>query len=196
MFYTDNRYSLFLEFARKKTVAIRLVPSGLRYNKEILEMLEKMSKDENGPLRSYGTINKVTIIGFLQRLYNHAFGINMQDGDIQVLTFWVYDSKTLIGMAKLRMGLTPDLEKQGGNLGYYIKPEYRNKGYVPLIVEQLIEEGKKRGLKQILMTAKFDDFSMIEMIMNNGGVEEAGDGETLRFWINLTETEKVIRDVD
>ena len=62
-------------------MTIRLVPSGLRYNKEILEMLEKMSKDD-GPLRSYGAINKVTIIGFLQRLYNHAFGINMQDGDI------------------------------------------------------------------------------------------------------------------
>lgn len=187
---------VILDVGREKKVTIRLVPSGLRYNKEILEMLEKMSKDENGPLRSYGAINKVTIIGFLQRLYNHAFGINMQEGDIQVLTFWVYDSKTLIGMAKLRMGLTPELEKQGGNLGYYIKPEYRNKGYVPLIVSELIEEGKKRGLKQILMTAKYDDFSMIELIMDNGGVEEEADGEMLRFWINLTETEKVVRDVE
>ena len=184
--------------AREKTMAIRLVPSGLRYNKEILEMLEKMSKDKDGPLRSYGAITRVTIMGFLQRLYNHALGINMQEGDVQVLSFWVYDAKALIGMAKLRMGLTPTIEKQGGSLGYYIKPEYRNKGYVPLIVNQLVEEGKKRGLKQILMTARYDDFAMIEMIVNNGGIEEPSDedNETLRFWINLTETEKVNRDVE
>ena len=172
------------------------MPSGLRYNKDILEMLEKMSKDKDGPLRSYGAINKVTIIGFLQRLYNHAFGINMQDGEIQVLTFWVYDGRVLVGMAKLRMGLTPELEKEGGNLGYYIKPEYRNKGYVPEIVAQLIDEGKKRGMKKILMTAKFDDFSTIEMIINNGGIEDEPNGDVLRFWVNLTETEKVIRDVE
>ena len=46
------------------------------------------------------------------------------------------------------------------------------------------------------MTAKYDDFSMIELIMDNGGVEEEADGEMLRFWINLTETEKVVRDVE
>ena len=120
----------------------------------------------------------------------------MQDGEIQVLTFWVYDGRVLVGMAKLRMGLTPELEKEGGNLGYYIKPEYRNKGYVPEIVAQLIDEGKKRGMKKILMTAKFDDFSTIEMIMNNGGIEDEPNGDVLRFWVNLTETEKVIRDVE
>lgn len=50
-------------------------------------------------------------------------------------------------------------------------------------------------MKKILLTANYDNFASIEVIMHNGGVEDEPNGEVLRFWIDLNETEEVKNDV-
>lgn len=57
------------------------------------------------------------------------------------------------------------------------------------------EEARRRGMKKILLTANYDNFASIEVIMHNGGVEDEPNGEVLRFWIDLNETEEVKNDV-
>ena len=43
-------------------------------------------------------------------------------------------------------------------------------------------------------TANYDNFASIEVIMKNGGVEDEPNGDILRFWIDLNETEEAKND--
>ena len=175
-------------------MTVRLVQAGLRYKPEVLEMLSQIPKEDSAFLRGYGRISKVTIVGFLQRLYNSALGLYLEEGMVPTTTYWVYDGTKLIGIGRLRHKLNEALEKKGGNCGYYVRPEYRGKGYASEILEALKEEAKRRGMKKILLTAKYDNFASIEVIMKNGGVEDEPNGDILRFWIDLNETEKGSKD--
>ena len=175
-------------------MTIRLVQAGLRYKPEILEMLSQVPEEDAAFLRGYGKISKVTIVGFLQRLYNAALGQYLPEGMVPATTYWVYDDKKLVGIGRLRHQLNDNLEKHGGSCGYYVRPEYRGKGYASEILEALKDEARRRGMKKILLTAKYDNFASIEVIMKNGGVEDAPNGDILRFWIDLNETEDAKND--
>ena len=175
-------------------MTVRLVQAGLRYKPEVLEMLSQIPEEDSAFLRGYGRISKVTIVGFLQRLYNSALGLYLEEGMVPTTTYWVYDGSKLVGIGRLRHKLNEALEQKGGNCGYYVRPEYRGKGDASEILEALKYEAKRRGMKKILLTAKYDNFASIEVIMKNGGVEDEPNGDILRFWIDLNETENAQND--
>ena len=175
-------------------VAVRLIQSGLRYRPEVLEMLSQVPEEDAAFLRGYGRISKVTIVGFLQRLYNASLGLYLEEGMVPTTTYWAYDGRKLVGIGRLRHELNEALEKKGGNCGYYVRPECRGKGYGSEILVALKEEAKRRGMKKILLTANYDNFASIEVIMKNGGVEDEPNGDILRFWIDLNETEEAKND--
>lgn len=176
-------------------MTIRLIQSGLRYRPEVLEMLSQMPEDEAGFLRGYGKITRVNIVGFLQRLYNASLGLYLEEGSVPSTTYWLMTGENWLESAGLRHELNEALEKRGGHCGYYVRPEYRGKGYATEIMAALKEEARRRGMKKILLTANYDNFASIEVIMHNGGVEDEPNGEVLRFWIDLNETEEVKNDV-
>ena len=76
-------------------MTVKLVQAGLRYKPEVLEMLSQIPKEDSAFLRGYGRISKVTIVGFLQRLYNAALGWHLEEGMVPTTTYWVYDDKKL-----------------------------------------------------------------------------------------------------
>ena len=175
-------------------MTVRLVQAGLRYKPEVLEMLSQIPEEDSAFLRGYGRISKVTIVGFLQRLYNSALGLYLEEGMVPTTTYWVYDGSKLVGIGRLRHKLNEDLEKAGGNCGYYVRPECRGKGYASEILTALKDEAKRKGMKKILLTARYDNFASIEVIMKNGGVEDEPNGDILRFWIDLNEAEEAKND--
>lgn len=175
-------------------MTVRLVQAGLRYKPEVLEMLSQIPEEDSAFLRGYGRISKVTIVGFLQRLYNSALGLYLEEGMVPTTTYWVYDGSKLVGIGRLRHELNEDLEKAGGNCGYYVRPECRGKGYASEILTALKDEAKRKGMKKILLTARYDNFASIEVIMKNGGVEDEPNGDVLRFWIDLNEAEEAKND--
>ena len=80
-------------------------------------MLSQVPEEDAAFLRGYGRISKVTIVGFLQRLYNASLGLYLEEGMVPTTTYWVYDGRKLVGIGRLRHELNEALEKKGGNCG-------------------------------------------------------------------------------
>lgn len=97
----------------------------------------------------------------------------------------------VIGMCDFRLKLCNDyLRQYGGNIGYSIHPDYRQKGYGTLQLKLLLNKIKSLGFSKILVTCDDDNAGSRKIIENNNGqfesvVTEEGNHQLRRYWINL-----------
>jgi predicted acetyltransferase len=78
----------------------------------------------------------------------------------------------------------------GGHIGAGIRPSERRKGYATAMISLALEECKKLGIKNVLITCDKSNIGSAKSIMNNGGVLESiiinpKGIEVERYWINL-----------
>lgn len=105
--------------------------------------------------------------------------------------WWILNENgEYIGIAKLRYVLTPEMLRRGGHIGYGLAEEYRGKGYGTAGLKLLLEECKRNGLKDVLLTAFPNNFASRRIIEKNGGqlwdIIERDDGtKSVRYWICL-----------
>ena len=95
----------------------------------------------------------------------------------------------ILGMANLRKNLNDYLFNFGGHIGYSISPSERKKGYGKIILKKTIEEAKKLGMHDLLLTCNDENIGSIKIIEHNSGilenkVFEKDDNNTIRrYWI-------------
>ncbi|MDO9390722.1 MAG: GNAT family N-acetyltransferase [bacterium] len=127
---------------------------------------------------------------YIQKLKNYSLGIGLPDGFVPHSTFWlIYDDK-IIGVSNLRHSLTDKLLKEGGNIGYGIRPTERQKGYATILLQLTLEKARAMGLSKVLLTCDKDNVGSVKTILNNNGVldsEEEINGKVhQRYWIELS----------
>lgn len=80
-------------------------------------------------------------------------------------------------MGKLRHFLTEKLRKEGGHIGYAIRPSERNKGYGTILLNSLLREANYMNINKILLTIRNDNYASIKVALNNGGIIEKANDE-------------------
>lgn len=106
---------------------------------------------------------------YKQRTDDHAKGKSLPDFWPQSSTFWLIDNNKFVGHSNLRHTLTKKLKNYGGNIGYYIRPTARQKGYGTKILELSLKKAKKIGLKKVLITCTETNIPPQKIIEKNGG---------------------------
>jgi predicted acetyltransferase len=95
----------------------------------------------------------------------------------------------IVGCVRLRLGLTPDLENEGGHVGYDVRPSARRRGYGTTLLRLALVEARALGLERVLVTCDDDNIGSIQVIERNGGVFSGSGvskktGKTVRqYWI-------------
>ncbi len=89
---------------------------------------------------------------YLRRLLDGARGIGLSPGRVPYSTFWLTSGRHPIGRSIVRHYLTPDLEDEGGHVGYDIRPSERLKGHGKLNLRLTLAEARKLGLDRALLT--------------------------------------------
>jgi predicted acetyltransferase len=95
----------------------------------------------------------------------------------------------LVGRASVRFELNEFFETRGGHIGYYVRPEYRRRGYATEILRQALIVARSEGVGPVLMYCIDDNVGSSTAIERNGGVlDETGltsdDQSTWRrYWI-------------
>ena len=93
----------------------------------------------------------------------------------------------IIGMANIRLYLNESLKREGGHIGYGIRPTERRKGYATAMIDLALEEAKKLGIHRVLMCCDKENIASAKSIINNGGIlenEVVVNGVTeQRYWI-------------
>ena len=117
-------------------------------------------------------------------------GINIPDSFVPHSTFWLVNrDNKILGVVNIRHSLTDSLRKDGGHIGYGIRPLERRMGYATRILKLALNEAKKLGITQALVTCDKDNIGSEKTILKNKGIfnqEYIVDGGIkLSFWIEI-----------
>jgi len=82
------------------------------------------------------------------------------------------EDKKIIGMINIRLALNDFLRKEGGHIGYCIRPAERKKGYGTQMLRESLEFCKIIGLCDIIITCDKENIASAGMIKKCGGILE------------------------
>ena len=128
---------------------------------------------------------------FLARLEDCARGVNLPKGFVAHSTFWlVRDQTMVVGVSNIRHALTDALRREGGNIGYGIRPSVRRQGLGIAILRQSLRSASGIGLSRVLVTCAKTNVGSMKSILRNGGILESEEylpdrNEVVqRYWID------------
>ena len=126
----------------------------------------------------------------LKRLDDCSRGVGIPEGFVAHSTYWlVRGGIEIVGVSSVRHALTPKLRREGGNIGYGIRPSARGHGFGTEILRQTLDRAVGLGLKEVLITCDKANVASAKVILRNGG---ALDSEAFleergvflqRYWI-------------
>jgi predicted acetyltransferase len=127
---------------------------------------------------------------FLRRLDDCARGVALPRGFVAHSTYWLVCERTIVlGVSNIRHSLTDSLRREGGNIGYGIRPSARRRGLGTTILQKSLNRAAQLGLTRVLVTCGKDNIGSAKAIVRNGGVLESEQyvparGEIVqRYWI-------------
>ena len=109
-------------------------------------------------------------------------------GLVPATLFWLIAAGDYIGDVDVRHRLNDGLLRYGGHIGYKIRPSRRRRGYGALICRLGIEQARRLGIGDILITCDEDNIGSARIIEANGGLlQDRIDNKrgvlTRRYWI-------------
>lgn len=129
---------------------------------------------------------------FVARLEAESRGEGLAPGYVAHSTYWLTLDDEVVGVSNLRHEMTPYLLREGGHVGYGVRPSYRGNGYATELLRQTLVRAAQRGIGRVLLVSAASNQASIRTILANGGMFEDAvisddDGETMnRYWIDLT----------
>lgn len=165
---------------------LRLLRPSARHKTQYLKGLREFAIEEG---KSQRKINKL-VEGFedyVRILRNYEKGSNLPKGHVTSSTYWLFDGPQYIGETTIRHRLTPGLQKEGGHIGYGIRPSMRRRGYGKAILRLALLKGKTLEMKRFLITCDDNNIASRKVIEANGGkfigrVHNRGKS-VRRYWI-------------
>ena len=114
-------------------------------------------------------VTKENFEDYLNKMEDVKKGI-ANDG-IKEIFYWLIDEYKIVGSGSIR--LNPEISKEfeiyAGHIFYQIVPTYRKQGYGKLICHLLLEEMKKLGFKEAIISCYDTNIGSINIIESNNG---------------------------
>lgn len=112
----------------------------------------------------------------LAELAAHAAGEGLAPGMMPSVRFWIMAGNVCIGAADIRLRLNEALKQYGGHLGLVLRPSVRGQGYSRQVNGLLLEEARKLGLTELLITCIAENHAAVRSLRSIAGIrEEAGN---------------------
>lgn len=170
---------------------LKLVIPNEEYKNQVQEFVEEFRKNGEHKIPGSGELEKFpSFEEWLQKinddLSKEAAEKRGRVQAIQYIAVRIEDNK-IIGVVQLRYRLNEHLYYFGGHIGDAIRPSERNKGYSTEMIGLALEEAKKLGIGNVLMTCDKENQASARTIIKNGGIlenEVEKEGRIIqRYWI-------------
>lgn len=107
---------------------------------------------------------------YIARTENEHKGIVEREDWVPSTTFWLVDKDQFVAHTNIRHELNDYLRERGGHIGYAVRPTARRQGYGTKILELAIEEARKLGITDLLVTCDASNMPSRKIIEGNGGM--------------------------
>lgn len=141
---------------------------------EVLQCIGEIENDFTNPVhgKSYDEYKK-----WLKQQDDWSRKENLPHGYIGQTCFWLVANGTIVGLGKIRHGLTERSRVEGGNIGIAIDPNRRGKGLATKFISLLLAKAKEMKVGEILITVKKYNYpSKVAFEKNNCRVFKETDG--------------------
>jgi predicted acetyltransferase len=166
-----------------------LVRPNRRYKKQIFAMMDEWCS--TGEKIVPYSIRRTDYHDFKNYLHDFREVEKGSEGLVPETTLFCLDTdrNIFVGAVNIRHYLNEALLLYGGHIGDGIRPSERRKGYATAMIGLALDECRKLGINQILMTCDKSNIGSAKSIINNGGSLENEievNGVLLqRYWIIL-----------
>jgi predicted acetyltransferase len=110
---------------------------------------------------------------FLAQLRGCAEGRGVPEGFVPHSSYWLVGGGEVLGVSNLRHRLNDALRREGGHIGYGVRPSARRRGYGVELLRQTLERARAMGLSEVLLTCAASNVASAKTILRCGGVLEA-----------------------
>jgi len=177
-------------------MTVRLAAPAPLYRRSFLEALREGFRRGSQPVADEARIRQIerNFPGYLREITDPSGTIRLPTGEavpkVPFSVLWLVEGENFIGEASIRHELNDWLLREGGNIGYGIRPSRQRQGYGRLILALALEECRRLGIGRVLVTCQDDNLASARIIEANGGAVEnviadpAGRGRLRRYWIS------------
>lgn len=106
---------------------------------------------------------------YVDLLNNWSHGRLLPDGMVPADEFWIIDDDVVVGEIDVRRRLTPYLSEIGGQIGYLVHPEHRNRGVATFALRSALDILKNLGWREVVITCLDDNAASARVIEKCGG---------------------------
>ncbi len=178
--------------------AVRLVLPSVDYRDSHIEALREGFYRGMQPVKTPEEIEDIArdFGAYVARINDLSEPVDLPTGErvkkVPSHDYWLVEGKEFIGEASIRYELSEFLLKQGGHIGYGIRPSRQRRGYGSLALKLSLDVLRKRGVARALVTCDDGNIPSAKIIEANGGVLENKVPSAFhpgslarRYWIHL-----------
>lgn len=156
-----TKFKLVFPTQEYKDKAIDYIDEFYKYNSGI---------NGTGALDEY--LKKADYKKWIDKVQKDCDIANIQEPNVPKLTYFYVreDDDKIIGMINIRLALNEELRKEGGHIGYSVRPTERKKGYATEMLNLGVEICHRRGIKEILVACDKFNIASSRVIKNCGGI--------------------------
>jgi predicted acetyltransferase len=158
---------------------MKLVFPDLLYKEKALQFINEFyeyNSDINGSGGLEGYLKESTYEEWIKKVYADIDIANIPQPRVPALTYFYVreEDDKIIGMINIRLALNDFLKKEGGHIGYCIRPTERQKHYATDMLDSALKICDTLGIREVILTCDKLNIASSKVIKNCKGelVEE------------------------
>lgn len=158
-------------------------------NDEVYQMFQEIPAEEDGFENPAHGLSRNEFAAFCQQDIAYSQGQNLPQGYVPATTYVLFVDSHPAGIAKFRHYLNDALRRNGGHIGYSVRPSYRGKGYGNRLLTEVLRFVKSQGVDKALLTIREYNTRSRKVCEHGGGVLEkivpGQDFNECFYWIDV-----------
>ena len=106
---------------------------------------------------------------FLAQLASCKRGEGLPAGFVAHSTYWLVCNDIVVGVSNLRHSLTDALRREGGHIGYGVRPSARRQGFASELLRRTLGCAREIGITEAWLTCAKTNIASVRTILRNGG---------------------------
>ena len=156
---------------------MEMVFPNIKYKKKALDFIKEFH-DYKSKINGSGSLERFLeesdYENWLKKILSDIDIANIEKNRVPALTYFYVreDDDKIIGMINIRLTLNGFLKKEGGHIGYCIRPTERNRHYATSMLGEALKVCDTMGINEVLVSCDKSNTASANVIKNCNGILE------------------------